>query len=98
MYVRNNYLCCFVLPVHVKRKNCFYINDQVYVLSVLGIPDASDNCPLVTNPSQANTGDSDTVGDECDNCINVDNDDQLDTDQNGVGDACDTVGGTNKDA
>ncbi|XP_060555809.1 uncharacterized protein LOC132716530 [Ruditapes philippinarum] len=62
-----------------------------------GVVDGSDNCPLVANAGQENSGDSDTVGDACDNCVNVNNDNQLDTDQNGVGDACDTVGGINKD-
>lgn len=58
----------------------------------------SDNCPLVANAGQENTGDSDTVGDACDNCVNVDNDSQQDTDQNGYGDACDTPGANNQDA
>ena len=59
--------------------------------------DGSDNCPLVANPGQENTGDTDSVGDACDNCVSVNNDAQIDTDQNGVGDDCDTPGGTNKD-
>ena len=64
---------------------------------ITGVADGSDNCPLVSNPSQDNIGDTDNVGDACDNCPSTDNNDQLDTDENGVGDACDTVGGTNKD-
>jgi hypothetical protein len=38
-----------------------------------GIPDASDNCPSVSNPSQADL-DSDGSGDACDNQDNRDND------------------------
>ena len=62
-----------------------------------GIPDVSDNCPTTSNLGQDNTGDSDSVGDACDNCRNVDNDDQLDSNDNWFGDLCDAVGATNMD-
>ena len=62
-----------------------------------GVSDGSDNCPLVSNSGQENVGDSDIVGDACDNCGTVNNDNQDDVDQNGVGDACVTPGGTNVD-
>lgn len=52
-----------------------------------GVADASDNCPSVANPSQANA-DGDSAGDACDNCPMISNEDQLDTNGNGVGDAC----------
>lgn len=41
------------------------------------------DCPDFPN------NDSDTIGDKCDNCDEVDNEDQLDFDQDEVGDACD---------
>ena len=48
---------------------------------------ASDNCPFVDNPDQADA-DLDKVGDVCDNCPDVSNPYQWDRDADGVGDAC----------
>jgi hypothetical protein len=66
-----------------------------------GVPNDTDNCPLVANPDQANN-DGDTLGDVCDldddndgvddtvdNCLDVSNPDQEDLDGDGLGDACD---------
>jgi len=66
-----------------------------------GVPNASDNCPSVSNPRQIDT-DGDTLGNACDpdkdgdgianqsdNCPLVANVDQADADTDGVGDACD---------
>ena len=58
-----------------------------------GISDDLDNCPTNHNPGQENTGDTDSVGDACDNCKKVNNDDQQDFNHNWFGDACETVGG-----
>ncbi|MCP9493516.1 MAG: thrombospondin type 3 repeat-containing protein [Pyrinomonadaceae bacterium MAG19_C2-C3] len=66
-----------------------------------GIPDASDNCPNVSNADQANTDgdsegdacdaddDNDTVLDASDNCPLVSNSDQLDSDGDTIGNVCD---------
>jgi hypothetical protein len=66
-----------------------------------GVPDASDNCPLVSNANQLNT-DGDAQGDACDtdddndgladgsdNCPLVSNASQLNTDGDALGDVCD---------
>ncbi|PKN45810.1 MAG: hypothetical protein CVU59_07975, partial [Deltaproteobacteria bacterium HGW-Deltaproteobacteria-17] len=53
-----------------------------------GVIDSADNCPLIANPTQANS-DADAFGDACDNCPSVVNADQLDTDSDGYGDVCD---------
>lgn len=50
-------------------------------------PSQSDNCPMVSNPGQADT-DGDLIGDACDNCPNESNSYQWDVDGDGVGDAC----------
>jgi uncharacterized delta-60 repeat protein len=67
-----------------------------------GHADTADNCPNVTNPTQANTdgkgaadacnadGDGDEVDDAFDNCPAVANANQADTDKDGPGDACDS--------
>jgi len=49
---------------------------------------AQDNCPAVTNASQADL-DADAKGDACDNCAAKTNVDQSDVDADGAGDLCD---------
>lgn len=71
-----------------------------------GVPDASDNCLLISNPSQADL-DEDNIGDACDddidgdgalntgdNCPTAPNADQADADADMVGDVCDHCAGT----
>lgn len=70
-----------------------------------GIPDVTDNCPLVYNPDQLDS-DNNGVGDACeipidsdndgipdttDNCPSVYNPDQTDANNNGIGDACEIL-------
>jgi hypothetical protein len=70
-----------------------------------GVEDASDNCPTIPNPDQANADgavdggdacddddDNDGVEDETDNCPTIANPDQLDSNNNGLGDLCDIPG------
>ncbi len=52
-----------------------------------GVPDASDKCPGLYDPAQADA-DGDGLGDLCDNCPTVANHNQADANADGVGDAC----------
>ena len=52
-----------------------------------GVLDMTDNCPLVSNASQADQ-DRDGRGEPCDNCLTAYNPGQGDGDGNGLGDAC----------
>src|SRR2546423_246018 len=68
-----------------------------------GVPDGSDNCPAVYNPSQTDS-DFDLAGDACDDDIDgdgsanaadafpLDPSEQVDTDGDGIGDNADTDG------
>ena len=53
-----------------------------------GIPDTKDDFPNDFN--EWSDKDDDRIGDNSDNCISISNLDQLDSDENGVGDACET--------
>lgn len=53
-----------------------------------GVDDEEDNCPELSNPSQADS-DNDGYGDACDVCPDVADPNQEDLDADGLGDACD---------
>jgi|JI10StandDraft_1071094.scaffolds.fasta_scaffold02711_7 MYXO-CTERM domain-containing protein len=58
-----------------------------------GVSDATDNCVVATNPTQAD-GDGDGIGDACDNCPLLSSSDQTDGDGDGRGDRCDVCPAT----
>ncbi len=53
-----------------------------------GIPNITDVCPNLPNPTTQIDTDKDGVGDDCDNCPNTSNPTQADSDKDGKGDAC----------
>ncbi len=55
-----------------------------------GVPDTTDTCRNVPNPSQEDR-DDDGIGDVCDSCPEVRNSAQEDTNDNGIGDACEAA-------
>ena len=54
-----------------------------------GVADSSDAFP--NDSSETTDTDADNVGDNADNCLDTANEDQLDSDANGKGDACDAI-------
>lgn len=60
-----------------------------------GIPDDEDNCPFAANPNQdnicENDADADGIPDDEDNCPLVANANQQDSDNDGIGNACDST-------
>jgi YD repeat-containing protein len=68
--------------------NLLTLADEVTDTDGDGVPDYSDNCPTVPNPSQEDT-DADGVGNACDNCPTVSNTNQADSDLDSVGNVCD---------
>ncbi|MDD3794029.1 MAG: thrombospondin type 3 repeat-containing protein [Candidatus Gracilibacteria bacterium] len=82
-------------------KNTYYNPNRVKDYDNDGINDEFDNCPLVYNPEQIDTGatgtgdtcsdkDKDGIIGEKDNCILIYNPDQKDSDKNSIGDACES--------
>ncbi|MCA9620899.1 MAG: thrombospondin type 3 repeat-containing protein, partial [Myxococcales bacterium] len=62
-----------------------------------GTPDTADNCRTNgTDPSQSDF-DGDGWGDVCDNCPFISNQDQLDSNSNGIGNLCDSGSDTDGD-
>jgi len=67
-----------------------------------GVIDVLDNCPQTPNPATVhinvqNDRDSDGLGDECDNCPDISNPGQEDSDNDLIGDACDSEEDTDRD-
>jgi len=56
-------------------------------------PASCDNCPMTFQYPSMLDGDSDGVGNACDNCVDVYNPSQADSDADGIGNACDFSGG-----
>ena len=61
----------------------FALKGDINDIDVDGIPNATDNCPSVTNPTQADC-DGNGVGDAC----------ELDCNHNGLADVCEILSGT----
>ncbi|MBW2413639.1 MAG: thrombospondin type 3 repeat-containing protein [Deltaproteobacteria bacterium] len=54
-----------------------------------GLVNGADNCPLHANPGQEALPDGDSLGDVCDNCPTIGNENQFDFDGDGIGSLCD---------
>ena len=68
---------------------CFYVSFFVLALTACGSSDSKS--PDVPDVPDVPDMDGDTIADSADNCPEVANTNQLDTDDDGAGDACDTT-------
>jgi len=97
----NNTGTLFVTPATDQSLSVYYldplcdgdgdaqVNESLFAnLDGDNIAAASDRCPLVYDPGQADQ-DGDGAGDLCDRCPSISNPTQADIDADGVGDACD---------
>ena len=61
------------------------------VVALLCLQSAHASCGIIVNNHAGPDSDCDSVPDKYDNCVNIPNQDQRDTDRNGIGDACDKI-------
>jgi parallel beta-helix repeat protein len=71
------------------QDNCIGVANNQTDSDQDGLGDACDSCPNLPNADQQEDSDGDRLGDICDNCPQTPNRDQIDTDNDDLGDACD---------
>jgi len=68
-----------------------YTESGVYYYFTIGANSCPDTLTLHLSINEGNDADNDGLSDDCDNCPNVANPDQLDCNNNGIGDACELL-------